>query len=155
MSAKKILIALSIEEKLLPAIHSWGKKFDWSSVSEVHFLHIVKKNISPLEYGLIETPDDETFEEMKPSLENYMKEEAKKIIPKSFHPHVYYHIVSDFYPDEETIELLKKIEADLVVVTTHEKHGLFHRSFTRHMIKTAPCDVYVIRPENHGENRAA
>lgn len=115
----------------------------------------MKKNISPLEYGLIETPDKETFEEMKPSLEKYMKEESEKIIPKEHRPHIYFHVVSDFYPDEETVELLKKIEANLVVVATHEKHNLFHRSFTRQLIKTAPCDVYVIRPENHGNTRAA
>ena len=146
MNAQKILIALSLDEDLLPSLHAWGKRFDWTHVSAVHFLHIVKKNVSPLEYGLIESPDDETFEEMKPSLENYLKDEAPKIIPAEFHPELSYHVVSDFFPDEETVELLKKIGADMVIVAPHEKQGIFHRSFTRHLIKTSPCDVYVVRP---------
>jgi nucleotide-binding universal stress UspA family protein len=155
MNAQKILITLSTEESLLPSLHHWGERFDWSHVGEVHFLHIVKKNVSPLEYGLIETPDEDSFEEMKPNLERYLKTEAQKIIPAEFKPKIVFHVSRDFYPDEETVSLLKKIEADLVVVAIHEKHSFFQKSFTTHMIKHAPCDVYVVRPQNHARSRAA
>lgn len=154
MTIQKILIAMSTEEELLPSLYAWGKRFDWSHVLEVHFLHIVKKNITPLEFGLMETPDEEAFQEMKPTLENYLKDESKKIIPREFQPQIFYHLLIDFYPDEETMDLIKAMHVDLVVVATHEHHSFFHRSFTKSMIKSSPCDVYVVRPEIHGETRA-
>jgi nucleotide-binding universal stress UspA family protein len=155
MKTQKILIALSAEEKLLPALYKWGRKFDWDHVGEIHFLHIVKKNVSPLEFGLIEAPDEDVFEDLKPGLENYLREEAKKIIPQNITPKIFFHVSINFYPDEEAVELLRKINADLVVVAIHQKHSFFERSFSTHLIRTSPCDVYVVRPENQGESRAA
>lgn len=155
MNAQKILITLSTDEHLLPALYHWGQRFDWSHVDEVHFHHSVKKDVSPLEFGLIETPDADAFELMKPHLEKFLREEAQKIIPAHFHPEIVFHLSRDFYPDEETVSLLKKIRADMIVLAIHEKHGFFQKSFASYMIKHAPCDVYVVRPENHSEVRAA
>ncbi len=153
--AKKILIALSIDDKLTDALHHWGERFDWSNIKEVHFLHIVKKNITPLEFGLMETPDTETFQDMKPTLEKYLQDESLKIIPSDITPTIYFHVSRDFYPDEEAVHLLKNIAADLVVVAPSPTHSIFHRSFTSHLIKSSPCDVYVVRPDEEADSLAA
>ncbi len=150
MSHQKIAIALPVEEKLLHPLHTWGQRFDWSHVREVHMVHVVKKNITPLEFGLVEMPDEKTYQEMIPTLEKYLRDEAQKIIPSQFQGEVYFHLTRDFSPEEEMISMLKKLEVSLVVVSTRGKHGfegLFHSSFTDQMVKFAPCDVYVVRPE--------
>jgi nucleotide-binding universal stress UspA family protein len=150
MSHKKIAIALPMEEKLLNPLHQWGSRFDWSHVREVHIIHVVKKNVTPLEFGLIEMPDETTYQAMIPALEMHLRDEAQKIIPKEYRGEVYFHLNRDFSPDEEMIDILKKTNVSLVVVSTRGKHGfsgLFHSSFTDQMVKFAPCDVYVVRPE--------
>jgi nucleotide-binding universal stress UspA family protein len=150
MSHKKIAIALPMEEKLLNPLHQWGSRFDWSHVREVHIIHVVKKNVTPLEFGLIEMPDETTYQAMIPALEMHLRDEAQKIIPKEYLGEVYFHLNRDFSPDEEMIDILKKTNVSLVVVSTRGKHGfsgLFHSSFTDQMVKFAPCDVYVVRPE--------
>jgi nucleotide-binding universal stress UspA family protein len=150
MSHQKIAIALPVEEKLLNPLHTWGQRFDWSHIKEVHMIHVVKKNITPLEFGLVEMPDENTYREMIPTLEKYLREEAQKIIPSDYRGEVYFHLNRDFSPEEEMIATLKKLGTTLVVVSTRGKHGfegLFHSSFTDQMVKFAPCDVYVVRPE--------
>ena len=149
MRPQRIAIAVPIEETLLGPFYEWGKKFDFSHVEAVHLIHVVKKNITPLEFGLIESPDEVTYKEMEPTIEKYLKDEAKKILPSDFKGPVQFHVTNDFHPEEEVIDLLKELKATLIVVATRGKHGLeglFHSSFTDYMIKFAPCDVFVVRP---------
>ena len=155
MQPQKIVIALPLEESLLKPLYQWGKKFDFSHVQKIHFIHVVKKNITPLEFGLVESPDDATYREMRPTLENFLREEAKKIIPPEFLSLADYQVTKDFHPEEELIDLLKELKATLIVVATRGKHGfegLFHSSFTDYMVKFAPCDVFVVRPEASEED---
>lgn len=149
MYLKNIVIAVPLEENLLSPLYSWGQRFDWGHVEEVHLLHVVKKNLTPLEFGLIEMPDEKTFQQMIPTLERFLMHEAAKILPASYRGEIKSIITRDFNPEEETIHTLKKLQPSLVVVATQGKHGfegLFHSSFTDHMVRFAPCDVYVVRP---------
>ena len=156
MRPQRIVVALPLEEELLAPLHEWGAKFDFSHVESVHFLHIVKKNITPLEFGLIETPDEETFHDMMPALEKFLREESRKILPADFRGETSFQLTKDFHPEEEVIDILKNRNATLVVVATRGKHGfegLFHSSFTDYMVKFAPCDVFVVRPEVPAETK--
>ena len=150
MSHQNIAIALPIETQLLNSFYLWSERFDWSHVKRVHFIHVVKKSITPLEFGLVEMPDENTFKDLEPTLQKYLREEARKIVPQDFTGECDFHVSRDFSPEEEMIDLLKKYDASLVVVSTRGKHGfegLFHSSFTDRMVKFSPCDVYVVRPD--------
>jgi nucleotide-binding universal stress UspA family protein len=149
MYLRKIMLALPLEERLLTPLYSWGKRFDWTHVEEVDLLHVVKKHITPLEFGLVEMPDEKLFREMLPTLERFLLDEAKKILPSDFKGKISCVITRDFSPEEETIDTLRHRQPSLIVVATQGKHGfegLFHSSFTDHMVRFAPCDVYVVRP---------
>jgi nucleotide-binding universal stress UspA family protein len=157
MKPQKIVIALPLEDELLAPLYQWGKDFDFSHVDCVEFVHVVKKNITPLEFGLIETPDLATYKEMVPTLEKFLRDEAKKILPADYHGKVEFKVEADFHPEEEMIDILKEDRGDLVVVATRGKHGfegLFHSSFTDYMVKFAPCDVFVVRPETQERKSA-
>src|SRR5690606_25292794 len=118
MRPQTIVIALPLEESLLKPLYKWGRKFDFSHVEKIHFIHVVKKNITPLEFGLVESPDDATYLDMVPTLENFLKEEAKKIIPNEYLKLTQYQITKDFHPEEELIDFLKDSKATLIVVAT-------------------------------------
>lgn len=154
MRPQKIVIALPLEESLLGPLHDWGKKFDFTHVESIHFVHVVKKNITPLEFGLVESPDDITYQDMVPTLDKFLKDEARRILPVDFKGKVEFLVTKDFNPEEEIIDILKNVNATLIVVATRGKHGLegfFHSSFTEYMVKWAPCDVFVVRPAPHDE----
>jgi nucleotide-binding universal stress UspA family protein len=149
MSIEKIAVALSLEEKLLEPLYKWGTRFEWSNIKEVNFFHIIKKNVTPLEFGLVELPDEKTIQSMKPTLDQFIREEAKKIIPQAYQPEIKIHIWGDFHPKERAIEFLQNSKVNLVVCSTRGLHGaraIFQSSFADHLIKFAPCDVLVVRP---------
>jgi nucleotide-binding universal stress UspA family protein len=150
MYSQRLVIALPLEDALLKPLHQWGGKFDFSHVQSIHILHVVKKNITPLEFGLVESPDEATYHQMVPTLEKFLKEEAEKIIPPDYSGELHFLVTKDFHPEEEVIDFLRNVNATLIVVATRGKHGfegLFHSSFTDYMVKFAPCDVFVVRPE--------
>lgn len=155
MQSQIIVIALPLEDDQLCPLHGWGKKFDFSHVTEVHFIHVVKKNITPLEFGMVESPDEPTYREMLPTLNKFVEDEARKILPQEFTGKIEYRVTKDFNPEDEFIDILKEVGATLAVVSTRGKSGLasfFSNSFTEHMVKHAPCDVYVVRtPEEPKE----
>ncbi|HXH74843.1 MAG TPA: universal stress protein [Bacteriovoracaceae bacterium] len=149
MQLQNIVLALPLEDELLMPLYSWGKRFDWSHVGAVHMVHVVKKNITPLEFGLMEMPDENTFKEMRPTLNKFLADESKKIIPADYKGETHFHLGSHFNPSEEVTNTIRSLRASLVVVSTRGKRGfegLFHSSFTDHMVRFAPCDVYVVRP---------
>lgn len=148
MQSQVLVIALPLEDDQLSPLHEWGKKFDFSHVKDVHFVHVVKKNITPLEFGMVESPDESTYKEMLPTLNQFLKEESKKILPPEYKGSVEFHVTKDFNPEDEFIEILKNVGATLAVVSTRGKSGLagfFSSSFTEYMVKHAPCDVFVVR----------
>jgi nucleotide-binding universal stress UspA family protein len=149
MNPQHIVIAVPLEEKLLVPLYEWGEKFDFSHVESIQFIHVVKKNIAPLEFGLYEAPDEATFREMRPTLDKFLHDEGKRIIPSDYKGEIHYEIAKGYHPEQDVVDLLNKSKADLIVVSTRGKHGfdgLFHSSFTDYMVKFSPCDVFVVRP---------
>ncbi len=156
MRLQNIVVAIDIDESHLQPLYQWGRTFDFSHVSKVTFVHIVRKNITPLDFGLMESPDEQTFMEMRPTLEKFLRDESRKVIPADFEGPVDHMIALDLNPEERIIDIVKELGATLVVVTTVGRHGFegfFHSSFTNHIIKLAPCDVFVVKPEgiNYGQ----
>lgn len=148
MKLEEISIAMPIEEKLLAPLYDWGKRMDQSSLKHLHLIHVVKRSIAPFEFGVVEIPDEKTYESMKSTLQSFLREEAKKIFPE-FNGEVSVHLSINSNPEEELVTILKHINSRLVVVATEGKHGfegLFHNSFTDHLVRFAPCDVFVVRP---------
>lgn len=144
-----IAIALPLEEKLIAPLRQWGKKVDWLVVKHVHVIHVVKKSIAPYEFGLMEIPDAKTYEDMTPTLHEFLRAESRKIIAPEFKGEVSFHLSIDFHPEEEMVRMLKHLMPNLVVTATQGRHGfdgLFHGSFSEHLVRFAPCDVYVVRP---------
>lgn len=150
MTSNNLVIALPLEEELLDPFYSWASSFDFKHFDSISFIHIVKKTITPIEFSVIENPTEATFLQMKPTLENFLKEEKNKIIPKDYLGQIQYIVSKHLHPDEEMIHFLKELKTKLVVVSTRGKHGLkglFTSSFTDRMVKFSPCNILVLRPQ--------
>ncbi len=150
MTSNHLVIALPLEDELLKPFYSWSNSVDFNQFDYISFIHIVKKTLTPIEFSVIESPTEATFLQMKPTLENFLKEEKNKIIPKNFSGEIKYIVSKHLHPDEEMIHFLRELKAKLVVVSTRGKHGLkglFTSSFTDRMVKFSPCHILVLRPE--------
>lgn len=150
MNYQNITIALSVEDELLQPLYRWGSAFDFSEVKTIQLIHIIKKHVAPIEFGLMESPDEATLREMIPTFKKFLENEGQKIIPSSFKGQINYEVKSDFHPNEKIIEYLQETKTELLVLSTRGKHGLdgfFHSSFTDYMTKFAPCDLFVVRPQ--------
>lgn len=147
---KKIVVTVPLEEKELATLKEWGQMFDWNIISEVTFLHVVHRVATPMEFALVEVPDQESYEKMKPELEKFLQEQVKTITPANFKGKAETIVDISFEPEETVIDFLKANKTDLVVAATKGKkgfEGFFHHSFTEHLIKFGPCDVYVVKPK--------
>jgi len=53
-------------------------------------------------------------------------------------------------PAERIVALATAVDADVIVLGTHERHGMGHilGSVAEHVVKHAPCGVFVIRPRD-------
>jgi universal stress protein A len=53
-------------------------------------------------------------------------------------------------PEERILALAGALDADVIVLGTHERHGMGHilGSVAEHVVKHAPCGVFVIRPRD-------
>lgn len=151
MTSNNLVIALPLEEELLNPFYNWANSFDFNQFDSISLIHIVKKTLTPIEFSVIESPTEATFLQMKPTLENFLKEEKNKIIPKNYTGDIQYIVSKHLHPDEDMIHFLRELKTKLIVVSTRGKHGLkglFTSSFTDRMIKFSPCHILVLRPQS-------
>ncbi len=149
MRPQRIVIAVPLEESQLVPFYEWGRTFDFTHVEAVHLLHVVQKNLTPLEFGLVESPDEFAYLEMVPDLEKFLRRQGEKIIPADYAGAITYEVHGAFNPEERVSEIVHQLRATLIVVATRGKHGwdgFLHNSFTDFMVKYSPCDVFVVRP---------
>jgi nucleotide-binding universal stress UspA family protein len=50
---------------------------------------------------------------------------------------------------EEVVRLARKVNADMVLVETHDEKRLFHASVAAQIVQTAPCSVLTLRSPSH------
>lgn len=144
----KIIIAMPTENEFMPSISHWGHKYNWSD-SEVHFVHVIRKEVYVPMVTIREYPDEATYEKIKKSMLTFIEAKAKEIMPEQAFKNAHFDILFDPSPAEAMVDYAKKINADLVVVATRHKTGfagLVTSSFADRFLKFAPCDVLILRP---------
>ena len=61
-------------------------------------------------------------------------------------------IVCDGSPAAEIVEAAKRVEADVIIISTHGRTGFKHvllGSVAEHVVRSAPCPVLVVREREH------
>lgn len=148
MKKKKIVVAIPPEEEFISSFARWGQDYDWDN-KDVHFVHVVKKNIHFQLVGEREVPDEETFNKNKDRIDKYLESVSKKIMKHDKTNSVEFSTFLSASPVEDLADFLLKTQADLVVVATRKKAGLekiYLSSFADSLIKVSPCDVLILRP---------
>jgi len=145
---KKIVICVSnTDEKLLSQIKLLKGSSLLESDAEIHFVSVFKEG-TYIE-GLVphNFPSTEQYDEIKDTINKILKELANEVLGPA-HKKVIQKCLFHNSPKIEIINYLKEVKADVVVCATRKNHGiedLFLSSFTEHLCKFSPCDIYVIR----------
>jgi len=118
--------------------------------AEVHFVHVFRVNYYFNEFSLYSYPMEDQFDEIEKSVVKSLTDLSGKIFSGDVKPKEV-KTTCLFHQDtkEKVVEFLKSDDFDLVITATRGKHGidgLFSSSFTDHLNKFSPCDVYVLRP---------
>jgi nucleotide-binding universal stress UspA family protein len=89
-------------------------------------------------------------EDQYPEIESATTVILKNLATALGRPHSQTKVFFSFSSKQRLTHFLKEANADLAIVATRGKHGiegLFSSSFSDHLIKYSPCDIYILRPQ--------
>lgn len=135
-----VAVDTSHDLSILKPIH----RMDFLTNSEIHLVHVVQE----IDYtdGLsfsVSIPLIEDMADFKLAVINKMKSVSDDILPYGFQGKVIYSCLFAYDPCLSFCRYLDEVKADLAVVVTREKRGLFESSFARNLGKHASCNVLV------------
>ncbi len=144
---KKILVPLDFSDHSTKAL-KYAIKFAQQFGAHIDLLHVVEPAVYP--EGMIIPPD---MEDINTSLEKQavktLKKTASQTIPKGVAWSIAVRVGS---PYSEIVELARKTETDLLIITTHGYTGLKHfvmGSTAERIVRHAPCPVLTVRDTEH------
>src|SRR5690606_23448009 len=147
----KTVVACSLEGPTLNSIKHWLKSYDVKH-GPVEFVHIIRRIIYPADLMVAqESPSPEQFKVYRETFGEHLRAELFPHLPQELRGVSKVTVLLANDEDEEMVHHLKSEKAKLLVVGTRGLKGfagLFSSSFALKMLKTAPCDVLVLRPRD-------
>lgn len=144
MNARKIVVAVSFEEETQKPLMQL-KNMDIHPDAEIHLVHVIPvilyargMSLSVLTYPL---PEDRP--RIEESVLKALTDVRNEIFPK--HKNVVMKCLFDVNTKAYFTEYVEKEKADLVVVATRGRHGLFDSSFAQHQLKHSSANLLVLR----------
>jgi nucleotide-binding universal stress UspA family protein len=142
---KKIVLACSLEENGAQVFQKLNE-FNWTGATVFHLVHIFKVQVMVNDFTPFIYPDegqqssieDLVLSQLKASRERWSMQ-GKTSVEKCFF---------DTNPKKKLVDYLSEVQADLVVLTSHQKEGLdgvFSSGFSEYLLRHSPCDVLVLR----------
>lgn len=126
------------------------KKMEFLKNSDVYFVHAVKEYYNGYDILLnSQITFEQDKKEIKDSIENRLREISKEILPYGFSGKTSHHCIFGFDPQFDLVKFAKEKNADLMIVFTRKEHSFLDDSFAYYCGLHAPCDVLVVRENNH------
>ncbi len=147
MNPQKIVIAMPTEEEFMPSISRWVHEYAWAK-GDIYFVYVVRKDVDVGEASVDEIPSKAVQEEIKRNMLDFIKNNAKDMMPSSAFEKAHFEVLFAQSPVDRLAEYAKEINAGLIVVATRTKKGfprMFLSSFADRLLKLSPCDVLVLR----------
>ncbi|MFQ5667135.1 MAG: universal stress protein [Candidatus Binatia bacterium] len=122
--------------------------FARSCGAAVHLVHVIGNPADAL-YEPQEVPNWDMVDHAEKKARAMLEESARRCLPEE--SPLTYHIVHGD-PYEKLLDTAKRIEPDLIVVSTHGRSGVAHLiigSVAERIVRHAPCPVFVV-PASRG-----
>lgn len=151
LQIRNVLVPLDFSNPSLKAIKfalSISKRFG----AELHLVHVFAPNypIAALDTIPLITPELEVRRNVRQNLKDVAREHGVELHRKNIH-------APQGRPFEQICELARRIEIDLIVISTRGRTGLEHLvlgSTAERVVRYSPCPVLVVRG-SHGKSKAA
>ena len=123
------------------------KEMDFTAQSEIHFVHVFRTITNS--FGLGEVPlvypimsDRGVIEQSGLVL---LASVSDRNLQKNFDGKVVHKVLFSDYPKGKFCEYVNEVKADLVIIPTKEKHGIFESSFAQYVNKHTTCNMILLK----------
>lgn len=142
----KVIVAIDFNNEI-KNLFTYMNEMEFLSNSDVHFVHVANKitysfvfSNTPLVY-----PIEEDRQIIEKSLMDKLTELSQKILPANFSGKVTHHCFFSENPKQHFVDYVNKEKADLVIIATRERRGLFESSFATFVDKNTKAHVLLIK----------
>ena len=144
---KSVVIEVSLDKDCLQMLKHLKNSPVLENAKKVTLLHVYNDKTDihlPMD---LKNKHDKT--EVETAIKKAMNQVRDEIVPTGDCDHWFTQVIYHSDAKLETLQFLKQVAADLVVVATRGNHGatgVFKDSFANYLMEYSPCDVYVLRP---------
>ena len=146
----KTIVATPLEGPCLGSIKHWLKTYD-PNRGPIEFVHIIQRVLYPVDLmGVQESPTPEQFKLYRETFTEHLRAQLFPSMPEGLRASSKVTVLLANDEEEEMVHHLKTANAKLLIVGTRNLKGfagLFASSFAQKMLKRAPCDVLILRPQ--------
>lgn len=144
--AKKVVVAVGMFDPISKQMEPL-KGLNFLSHSEVHFVHVFNMiNYSTLtgDFPMV-FPVEVDRKSIQESIVGLLKNISKEYMPPGFEGHIHHHCLFDESPKRKFSSFVKESHADLVIIPTREKHGVFESSFAQYVNKHTSANLILLK----------
>ena len=147
--AKKVIIPVDFTDQL-PALLKPLHEMAFLEHSEIHFVHVFPTITYPVFFGDFPMvyPITADLKVMEESGHSFLVNMTEKVLPNNFKGKVIHRILSSDEPKRKLSNYAKEEKADLIIIPTRSKHGIFDSSFAQYVNKHTHCNVLLIKHES-------
>jgi len=144
--AKKVVIAVGLSNEM-PELMKPLREMEFLSQSEIHFVHVFSTiNYTTLfsDFPLI-YPIEADRKSIEESVLALLVKTSKEVLPKSFEGKVIQRCLFDDRPKDKFCDYANEIHADLIIVPTRQKRGIFESSFAQYVSKHTKANIIFLK----------
>ncbi|MFT6068985.1 MAG: nucleotide-binding universal stress UspA family protein [Bacteriovoracaceae bacterium] len=145
---KKILVAVDLNDDSMKLIKRSLKKRNWSDVEEVHLVHGFQLQVYADNFLFAAYPMEDQYDQVKKSVSGLFGELVSGAFKDGNKPKVIKECLITTGPTQAIVDYATENSIDEMIIGTRGKHGfegLFSSSFAEHMVRHAPCDLFICR----------
>ncbi len=148
--AKKVIVAVGLANEMvemMKPIH----EMEFLAESEIHFIHV----FNTMNYTTVFSdfpivyPIEADLKGIEESVLKFLAKTSKAVLPPNFKGKIVQKCIFDAFPKERFSEYVNENKADLVIVPTRQKRGIFESSFAQYVNKHTEANMVLLKiPHN-------
>lgn len=144
--SKKVIVAVGLADEMSNMMKPI-RGMDFLSHSEVHFVHV----FNTMNYTTVFSdfpivyPIEADLSGIEGSVLNFLAKTAKDVLPPNFTGKVVHKCFFDPSPKDKFCDYVKEMNADLVIIPTRDKKGLFESSFAHYVNKHTHANLILLK----------
>ena len=145
---KNILVNIDLKDQSITPLKQYFETLNWETVGSIHFVHSFQKQVYADNFYFTSYPNENEFEKIEESANEFLKGIAKDLIPEKYNHLVSTQCLISHTPKKAVVEYADKNNIQNMVIITRGLHGIegvFASSFAEHMIRHAHCELTILR----------